>query len=178
MEEERKTLQRDVRTTSMKIRQNANNQEAQMELKQFLIHAKLNSYSTGKESLKLPDGRKEFRVEADGFTYQDQYIGENPFVGQEIVWHAGQVVWGMNFYGRVVSDIVPAEQIYTFLQKAMRQIKEERPFRGPDTFNEHDFAYCDESQGTVEGFMGVERILYQGQEVYRLDYHGGSVTTV
>lgn len=149
-----------------------------MELKQFLIHAKLNSYSTGKEGKKLSDGGKEFRVEADGFTYQDWYIGENLFIGREIVWQMGQVVWGMNFYGRVVRDIVPAKQIYTFLQKAMRQIKEERPFRGPDTFKEDDFVYDDKSQGTVEGFMGVERILYRGQEVYRLDYHGGSVTNV
>ena len=146
-----------------------------MELKQFLIKAKLNSYSSGREGMKLTDGSKELTFEAHGFTYRDRYIGENPFIGEEVVWQADRVIWGMNFYGRVLNEIVPAAQIYTFLQKAMRQVKEDRPFRGPDTFKEQDFEYRDESQGSIEEFMGVERIFYKGEEVYRLDYHGGSV---
>jgi hypothetical protein len=148
-----------------------------MELKQFLINAKLNSYSIGREGMNLPDGSKELTFQEHEFTYRDRYIGENPFIGEEIVWQAERLIWGMNFYGRVVSDVVPADQVYTFLQKAMRQVKEDRPFRGPDTFKDQDFEYSDESQGTVEVFVGVERIFYKGQEVYRLNYHGGSVKT-
>ena len=146
-----------------------------MELKQFLIKAKLNSYSSGREGMKLTDGSKELTFQEQGFSYRDRYLGENPFIGEEVVWQADRVIWGMNFYGRVLNAVVPAAQIYTFLQKAMRQVKENRPFRGPETFKEQDFEYRDESQGAIEEFMGVERILYKGEEVYRLDYQGGSV---
>ena len=47
----------------------------------------------------------------------------------------------------------------------------------PRSFQEQDFEYIDESKGTVESFVGVERILYKGQEIYRLDYHGGAIRT-
>lgn len=148
-----------------------------MKLKQFLIKAKMNSYSSGREAMNLPDGSKELTFEENGFKYRDRYIGDNPFIGEEIVWQAGSVIWGMNYYGRVVSVVVPANQIYQFLQKAMRQVKEDRPFRGPGTFKDQDFEYRDESHGDIVEFTGVERIFYEGQEVYRLDYHGGYVRT-
>jgi hypothetical protein len=148
-----------------------------MELKQFLVKAKTNSYSSGREGVKLADGSTELTFQENGYKYSDRYLGYNPFVGEEIVWQADRVVWAMNFYGRVLSEVIPATQVYKFLGKAMSHVKEDRPFRGPDTFKVQDFEYIDESQGTVEGFMGVERILYRRQEVYRLDYHGGSVRT-
>lgn len=57
----------------------------------------------------------------------------------------------------------------------MGQVGEERPFRGPRSLVEGDWQYLDESEGDSARFRGVERILYQGREVYRLDYHGGAV---
>jgi len=146
-----------------------------MELKTFLIEAKGHSYATGEEGKKLADGSKEFVYSAHGYTYRDRYLGEDPFIGEEIIWDEKHVIWGMNFYGRVLSDAVPAGEVYTFLQKAMRLVREDRPFRGPEKFSEGDFAYVDENQGTVNGFMGTEKIFFKGEEVYRLDYHGGAV---
>lgn len=81
----------------------------------------------------------------------------------------------MNYYGAVTAGAVPAGQVYQFLQKAMGQVQEERPFRGPRLLVEGDWQYSDESEGPVERFRGVERIRWRDQEVYRLDYHGGSV---
>jgi hypothetical protein len=57
-----------------------------MELNMFLLEAKAHSYSTGEEGTKLPDGWKEFVYSAHGYTYRDRYIGEDPFIGEEIVW--------------------------------------------------------------------------------------------
>jgi hypothetical protein len=57
----------------------------------------------------------------------------------------------------------------------MSQVKEDRPFRGPRALEKGDYRYVDESQGGVDRFTGVERILYQGREVYRLHYHGGRI---
>jgi hypothetical protein len=144
-----------------------------MELKKFLIKAKANSYPSGREGVKLANGGIELTFQENEFKYADRYFGFNPFIGEEIIWQADRVVWGMNFYGRVFDEVVPAQQVYKFLLRALRQVKEERPFRGPDLLKEQDFEYRDESQGTIEEFVGVERIFYRGQEIYRLDYHGG-----
>ena len=144
-----------------------------MEFKQFLIKAKANSHASGRAEVTLADGSKELTFAENEFKYRDRYFGFNPFIGEEIIWRADKVIWGMNFYGRVLNEVVPAHQVYKFLLQALRQVKEERPFRGPDLFKDQDFEYRNESQGTVEGFVGIERIFYRGQEVYRLDYHGG-----
>ncbi len=148
-----------------------------MKLEQFLVKAKVSAYASageGREGI-LADGCKELTFQEGAFKYRDRYFGWNPFIGQEVVWKGDQVTWAMNYYGAVSNEIVPAGQVYAFLQKAMNRVKEERPFRGPHSFKEDDYEYLDESQGTVELFTGVEKIFYRGQEIYRLNYHGGTV---
>ena len=148
-----------------------------MELSQFLIAAKTGTYASNGEAneQKLPDGCLELAYSAGEFSYRDRYFGFDPFAGQEIVFQAGKAIWSMNYYGRTVDKKYPAEQIYAFLQKALRQVTLERPFRGPSTFAEGDFMYNDESSGTVESFSGVERILFNRHKVYQLKYHGGTI---
>jgi hypothetical protein len=148
-----------------------------MRLEQFLIKAKLHTYAgsgEGGERL-LEDGCKELGFQEGEFKYRDRYFGWNPFVGEEVVWQGEQIVWAMNYYGVVLTETVSPSQVYGFLQKALGQVKEDRPFRGPAHWREGDWEYVDESQGAVERFLGVEQILYSGQVVYRLDYHGGKV---
>ena len=149
-----------------------------MELSNFLVKARINTYASigeGKEDevRALEDGSIEFVYEENGFRYRDRYFGFNPFIGEEIVWQNGEVIWGMNYYGRITSDVVPEKQVYEFLRKALRQVTEDRPFRG-NNFREGDFEYINESKGTIKSFNGVERVLHKGQEIYRLNYHGGS----
>ena len=148
-----------------------------MELSEFLIKAKTGTYASGSgaNQQKLPDGSLELTYNEGEFSYRDRYFGSDPFVGQEVVFQDGKVIWSMNYYGRTVDKAYPAEQIYAFLQKAMRQVKLERPFRGPSTFAEGDFMYNDESSGTLDSFSGVERILFNRHKVYLLKYHGGRV---
>ncbi len=148
-----------------------------MRLEQFLVKAKLHTYASGDGGGEriLEDGCKELDFQEGEFKYRDRYFGGNPFVGEEVVWQGGQAIWAMNYYGTVLAQTAPPAQVYQFLQKALGQVKEDRPFRGPACLQEGDWEYVDESQGTVECFLGVERILYKGQAVYRLEYHGGIV---
>ena len=146
-----------------------------MELSEFLIKAKTSAYANNGESQKLADGCLELTYSADGFDYRDRYFGADPFVGQEIVFQDGKAIWSMNYYGRIVDKKYPAAQIYAFLQKAMRKVTLERPFRGPSAFEEGNFMYNDESSGTLDAFSGVERILFNRHKVYLLKYHGGTV---
>lgn len=164
-------------------------------LNKFLINAKLHTYAGGGErrEKKLPDGGKEFFYEEGNFQYRDRYYGFNPFAGEEVVWEKGEggkkrekigkseekeerkAMWVMNYYGLITSTAVPVKEIYAFLRKALRKVEEKRPFRGPDYFREGQWEYGDQTKGSLEEFMGSERILYRGKEVYVLSYNGGRV---
>lgn len=146
-----------------------------MELVDFLITAKLHGYASvgEKDETRLEDGGKRLRYRAGEYLYQDTYYGNDPFIGEEMVWKNGVAIWAMNFYGLVLDPTVPAGEVYHFLQQAMRQVKAERPFRGPESFRDGDWAYRDASQGSLERFSGEENIFFQGRLVYRLLYHGG-----
>jgi hypothetical protein len=148
-----------------------------MELSKFLVKAKIATYASEGEAneMVLEDGAKELTFKSGSFKYRDRYYGFNPFAGEEIVWQDDKIIWSMNYFGKISSDVVSKKEVYKFLQSVMRQVKEDRPFRGPNNFKSGDFEYIDESTGDVHNFTGTERILLKGQEIYRLNYHGGSM---
>ena len=148
-------------------------------LSKFLVKAKINTYASSGEGGEKPlsNGNKEFEFREKEFKYRDRYFGFNPFVGEEIVWQNEKVVWGMNYYGKIVSEIIPAKKIYQFLQEALKKITKDKPFRGPDNFKNDDFEYINKVDGTVEWFKGQEVIFYRKQQVYKLNYHGGLTIT-
>jgi len=148
-----------------------------MTLREFLVKAKARGYATKGESdeLELADGGKELSYHEGEYTYRDRYYGFNPFVGEEVVWQDGHVVWAMNYYGRVTGGSISSIDVYRFLQKALREVEPDRPFRGPRTFADSQFEYRDENEGDLEYFFGSERILRSGLEIYHLTYHGGRV---
>jgi len=86
------------------------------------------------------------------------------------------MVWGMNYYGKITSETIPAKQIYQFLQETLKKITEDKPFRGPDNFKQGDFEYFNKVEGTLEDFKGNEKIFYKEQLVYKLNYNGGLIT--
>ena len=141
------------------------------DLKRFLLKAKINSYASGREAKILEDFSKEFVYEENNFIYIDRYFGFNPFIGGEVVWYQGKPVWAMNYYGRVISRTISERDIYEFLRKALRRIDQDKPFRGTN-FTESDFTYLNKCYGDIKLFHGVEKILYKGEEIYCLWYHG------
>ena len=147
------------------------------QLSKFLVRAKINIYASSGEGGEkiLSDGSKELEFVEKEFKYRDRYFGYSPFIGEEVVWQNEKVVWGMNYYGEIVLEIIPAKQIYQFLQEALKRITEERPFRGPDNFKEGNFEYVNEIKGTVEKFEGHEIIFYKEEVAYKLNYRGGMV---
>lgn len=67
-----------------------------MELKQFIVEAKSQTYVSGGEV--SPSSRlaaHDLHYENGEWTYLDSYFGGTDFVGQEVVWHKGQPVWSM-----------------------------------------------------------------------------------
>ncbi|MFW9998917.1 MAG: DUF5680 domain-containing protein [Candidatus Hodarchaeota archaeon] len=149
-----------------------------MELINFLVKAKTKTYaSVGERGEKiLQDGCKELEYSERNFLYRDRYYGFNPFIGEEVVFDNGEFIWGMNYYGSVLGYQISAIEVYRFLQKAMRLVREDRPYRGPNNYIEGDFKYIDESEGNIESFFGNEKIFFRGEEVYKLYYHGGIIS--
>ncbi|MBU4284938.1 XRE family transcriptional regulator [Patescibacteria group bacterium] len=147
------------------------------QLSKFLVKAKINTYTSsgeGGEKLLL-DGSKEFEFKEGGLKYRDRYFGLNFFVGEEIVWEGGKTIWGMNYYGKIISQIVSPGQIYQFLKETLRGISENKPFRGPYRFKKDNFKYFNKTKGTVEKFEGEETIFHKRRLVYKLIYHGGII---
>ncbi|WP_420360400.1 DUF5680 domain-containing protein [Agrobacterium vitis] len=48
-------------------------------------------------------------------------------------------------------------------------------FLGAFEYSVRQYRYVDNSNESVDGFIGIERIYVEDREVYRLDYHGGLV---
>jgi hypothetical protein len=143
----------------------------------FLVKAKINTYASGGESKEkiLIDGSKEFIFEEKEFKYRDRYFGYNPFIGQEIVWQNGKIIWGMNYYGEVILEIVPTKEIYQFLREELKRVPRKKPFRGPSNYRKSDFRYVNKVKGKIERFEGQEFIFYKKQLVYKLSYQGGLI---
>ena len=148
-----------------------------MILNDFLVKAKTNTYASNGEGGEraLEDGAKELIYEQGEYKYRDQYFGSNSFIGEEIVWQNGKAIWGMNYYGKIVSDKIDNDRLYPFLKKALMLVKTDRPFRGPDDFHDGEWEYHDENNGEVDKFDGTETIYFKKEKVFELRYHGGAI---
>ena len=146
-------------------------------LKNFLTNAKKNTYASGdKNKVKIfSDDTKEYVFDEGDFRYIDRYKGFEKFSGKEEIFKNNKIVWSMNYRGGIKSEIIPAENIYQFLQEALKRITKDKPFRGPDNFRNDDFEYVNKVKGTVEKFEGWETICYKEELVYKLNYHGGLI---
>lgn len=148
-----------------------------MKLNEFLVKAKRNTYAGNGKEIILPDDGKELIYEENSWKYQDRYYKFNPFFGQELVWRNNNLIWGMNYYGSARTDFsVSTEEIYKNLKKALLQVCEEAPFRGPKSLKLADYLqYFNKYIGNIDNFEGKENIYFRKASVYSLIYHGGSM---
>jgi CRISPR/Cas system CSM-associated protein Csm2 small subunit len=144
---------------------------------EFLIKAKKECYASGDKSkiVKLPGAGNEITYQANDFSYKDRYYGEYNFSGEEIVWLKNNPVWSMNYYGITYRQEKTPEGFAEFLHKSLSKVTVGAPYRGPEYFKDNDFEYFNSVEGSIEDFRGVERIVYKGEEIYKLYYHGGSI---
>jgi hypothetical protein len=146
----------------------------------FLVEAKRNTYAAHGDGAAVPGpvpaSRKlEFRDK--NFTYRDIYIGSRRFAGQEFVHQNGTSVWTMVYAGGMSEGVSEGtmRDVYTFLRRALRAVTPGEPYRGPRSFLDRPFTYVNEPEGDLGAFRGIERILQDGRELYRLTYAGGLV---
>lgn len=139
----------------------------------FLIASKKKGYAAGDVNIvHEKDKSYSTRGEEGDFSFHDNWFGGEPFGGREVVFYKGKPYWMMVYYG---SDTGRAEGLIEFLRKALSQIPEGLPVRGPKELINGDFKYENEAKGTIEQFIGVEKIYFKGEEVFKTNYVGGLV---
>ena len=143
----------------------------------FIVAAKRATYvGGGTPALASRRGSHDLTFEQDPFGYRDSYFGGTDFIGQEVVWHAGEPVWAMNYYGFVTrSDLIDARRAGATIKAALSAMYTENRFLGGFDWQGSHGRYVDTSEGDAAHFRGRECILVDGVEAYALDYTGGLI---
>jgi hypothetical protein len=141
----------------------------------FLIRAKRNTYASGiAPSYSSRPCSHDLQYAESPFLYIDTYLGGIHFIGEEAVWENGVNIWGMNYYGKMLTDRIP-EGFSPFLKTSMRQVSPDAPYRGPAQFGQGDFIYHCSWSGSLIQFEGEELIHWKEKPIYHLVYHGGEI---
>jgi hypothetical protein len=146
-------------------------------LNEFIVRAKAATY-VGDSEHAAPSraGSHELRFEDGDWAYHDSYFGGTDFIGQEVVYWAGQPVWGMNYYGRILyDDQITAAETGQMIKSSLSRMYREGRFLGGFEHKENGLFYVDLSQGSIEYFQGRETIRRGQLIVYELEYHGGLI---
>ena len=143
----------------------------------FILRAKQASYvGGGKTLLPYRLGSHDLQFLQDDWAYHDSYLGESDFIGQEIVYHLGKVVWGMNYFGRILRpEKITSSQAGAVIQQSLSALYRSGRFLGGFQYTLGEFSYHDENEGDPLYFVGKEQIEKNNEIVYQLVYHGGLV---
>lgn len=147
------------------------------ELHAFIVEAKAAAYVGGRAAgLSSRAGSHDIAYQRGPWSYLDSYLGGTDFLGQEVVWFDGNPTWAMNYYGRILDpSMIDGSRAGSVIRTVLPLMYAEGRFLGGFEHGVGEYRYRDESDGDHRSFTGIERILTDGREVYRLDYHGGLI---
>jgi len=147
------------------------------ELVDFILQAKQATYvGGGKKLLPYRLGSHDLQFQKADWAYHDSYFGESDFMGEEIVYHRGVAVWGMNYFGRILQpEKITSAQAGEVIQRSLTKMYQTGRFLDGFTHVVKEFIYKDANEGDPLYFTGRESIEVNGQIVYALDYHGGLI---
>ena len=81
----------------------------------------------------------------------------------------------MNYRGEILDKKISDVDFAPFLKKALSNVREKIPFRGPKILKEKNKIYKNSVSGKIANFQGKEEIYYGRKKVYELYYHGGFI---
>ncbi|NLX11719.1 MAG: hypothetical protein GXY36_18900 [Chloroflexi bacterium] len=143
----------------------------------FILRAKTATYVGGGAKL-LPYrlGSKDLQFRDGDWAYHDSYVGESDFMGEELVYYQDQVVWGMNYFGRILRpDLTTAAEMGQMIMQSLSRMYAEGRFLGAFEHSAGSLRYVDSNSGDVTFFTGLETIYRDDEPVYELVYHGGLI---
>jgi hypothetical protein len=147
------------------------------QLDAFIVQAKAATYvGQGARSLSYRPGSHDLQFHQGAFAYLDSYFGGTDFIGQEVVYHGGQPVWAMNYYGRILEPaLITAAQAGHIIQESLSALYAQGRFLGGFEHATPNGVYVDTNAGDVAAFTGKEWITREDARVYELVYHGGLI---
>jgi hypothetical protein len=137
----------------------------------FLIKAKKRGYAGGNQ-IKESDGSYSARFAEGDFRFHDNWFGGEPFGGREVVFYKEKPCWIMVYYG---ADLTGEDLAIPTLRKALSQMPDDFPARGPKILEDGEFKYENNWQGDINDFIGKETISKDGERIYKTNYAGGLV---
>ena len=149
------------------------------ELVRFIVKAKRATYASqgDQDSVKsvLLPGTHQLEYSEGLFFYRDIYAGSAMFAGQEIVYYAGKPIWSMSYAGDIPEEVSSQdiEGLVKLLHKALMNVPDSIPYRGPLQIVDGAFYYANHAGGSFASFFGDESILRNGKVLYTLHYEGG-----
>ena len=147
------------------------------ELINFILLAKQATYVGGGDKL-LPYrlGSHDLQFFKDNWAYHDSYFGASDFIGEETVYYHGKVVWGMNYFRRILHpEKITSAQAGVIIQQSLLKMYQSGRFLGGFQNAVGEFNYTDTNEGDPLYFTGREWIEFKDETVYQLVYHGGLV---
>lgn len=148
------------------------------QLADFLEQANKSTYAN-KDAPKTSPSRlksEDYHFEKDGLAYHDTYFGSRDFIGEEVAYKDDEPVWGLNYYGFILSETTNEKELYGFLREAlMQEYSDIIPVRGPSNYQQGDWEYNNSAEGELDRFTGTEEIYRAGVSVYKCHYHGGFI---
>jgi Domain of unknown function (DUF5680) len=141
----------------------------------FLHQASLPHALGTSNAKKLADGSTRITVRRGDWHFHDNFFGGEPYGGRAVISYKDQPVWLMVYYGRIQHTRLAAKHVHAFLRLALQHAPLDRPFRGPDHFEQSGFTYRNKVTGSIENFSGKELILEHGKQIYWAKYLGGLI---
>lgn len=146
-------------------------------LREFIVRAKQATYvGDGLALLPYRLGSHDLQFADGDWAYHDSYFGERDFIGQEVIYYQGRIVWGINYFGRILRpEHITAAEAGQVIKASLSCLYCEGRFLGGFEYTVGQFKYIDTNEGGEEFFQGQEWIKREGVRVYELVYHGGVV---
>lgn len=147
------------------------------QLQKFIIAANKAGYAKDGESRaeKESDHSKSLFFEQGDFKSHDNWFGGEPYGGRSVVFFQGMPTWMIVYYGTVDPAFEDMDGVYDFLRKALMQMPEDMPLRGPKKLEEGKWRYENNWQGDLGLYSGEETIYCEDKPVYDASYSGGLV---
>ena len=153
---------------------------------EVIVNFKREGYAAGKKAETLPDGSKSIKLGGGSFYYEDRWSGfdrSNGGGSETLRFGSSEteapIVWRMNYFGGIEQGLVRddhlSERIFAFLKKALLNVENGRPFRGPEIpFASEDLFYICRTRGDFSRFSGAEEIFIPNLGmVYSGNINGG-----
>jgi hypothetical protein len=170
----------------------------QTELQDVLVEFKKKAYAgEGADVYKdTPYGTKRFEHQIGLWNFSDEFDGDVYFAGEErlsrnilieaipeemkfVTMKPPIGIWHMIYNGRLLTNLVPKDNVFDFLIKSLQVIPKDLPFRGPlGSFTHEDFPGFEYQNKLIRGkdvtnATGIEEMFSDKKKVYEGFWGGG-----